>query len=57
MVPERKKIDDLAGGLADIFHRPPQAAWLIRSCCLIFASNLASTIIRRPRKSAISWKK
>ena len=56
MSPERKKIDELAERTG-IFRCPPKTAWLIRSCYLIFASNLASAIIRRPRKSAILWRK
>ena len=36
----------------DVFHCPPKIVWPTRSCCLIFVSNLASTITQQQKKSA-----
>ena len=51
---ERKKLMIWLCRLEAIFRFPLRIAWLIRSYYLIFASNLASTIIQQPPKSAIS---
>jgi len=35
----------------DVFHCPPKIVWPTRSCCLIFVSNLASTITQQQKRA------
>ena len=35
----------------DVFHCPPKIVWPTRGCCLIFVSNLASTITQQQKRA------